>query len=174
MAAAVVSASSILTMKNLPAASKKPCCACPDKAQTRMKPENTQRIVLIAATLVTLPTFRPLPLDRRNSSTHDSFARKWLDSKFPHRHSFLAIRHSCVRWYSACASAYWNGAQYQGEPQEYDPYYELHAMHYQLYLPQYPAYTSCCFQGGIVVPGWYGSVAPLRPIIINPRPRRLR
>jgi hypothetical protein len=41
-----------------------------------------------------------------------------------------------------------------GEPQEYDPYYELHAMHYQLYLPQYPAYTSCCFQGGIMVPGW--------------------
>ena len=69
---------------------------------------------------------------------------------------------------------YWNGAQYQGEPQEYDPYYELHAIHYQLYLPQYPAYTSCCFQGGIVVPGWYGSVAPLRPIIVNPRPRRLR
>ena len=51
---------------------------------------------------------------------------------------------------------YWNGAQYQGEPQEY------------------AAYTSCCFQGGIVVPGWYGSVAPLRPIIVNPRPRRLR
>jgi hypothetical protein len=23
---------------------------------------------------------------------------------------------------------YWNGAQYQGEPREYDPYYELHAM----------------------------------------------
>ena len=25
----------------------------------------------------------------------------------------------------------WNGAQYQG----YDPYYELHVLHYQLYLP---------------------------------------
>ena len=35
---------------------------------------------------------------------------------------------------------YWNGAQYQGEPREYDPYYELRAMHYQLYLPQYPGH----------------------------------
>lgn len=59
---------------------------------------------------------------------------------------------------------YWSGAQYQAEPQQYDPYYELHAMHYQLYLPQYQPYALCCFQRGIVVPGWHGSVAPPPPI----------
>ena len=69
---------------------------------------------------------------------------------------------------------YWSGAQYQGEPQEYDPYYQLHAMHYQLYLPQYQPYASCCFQGGVVVPGWYGPPAPLPPIIVNPGPQRFR
>ena len=46
---------------------------------------------------------------------------------------------------------YWDGAQYQqyspqqyygntSPNQQYDPYYDLHVMHYQLYLPQYPAY----------------------------------
>jgi hypothetical protein len=69
---------------------------------------------------------------------------------------------------------YWDGAQYQQYPQEYDPYYELHALHYQLYLPQYqayPGYRFCCGVGGFVVPG---PVVPLPPIIVNPRSRTIR
>ncbi len=56
---------------------------------------------------------------------------------------------------------YWDGFQYQQYwPQAYDPYYELHVLHYELYLPQYqyqpypiapPLYPSCCFAGGIVI-----------------------
>jgi len=73
------------------------------------------------------------------------------------------------------SSPYWNGAQYQADPQEYDPYYELHAMHYQLYLPQYQLYSLCCFQRGILVPGWAAApVIPLPPVIINPSPRMFR
>src|SRR5690349_10947342 len=55
---------------------------------------------------------------------------------------------------------YWDAAQYQSYPypQQYDPYYELHVMHYQLYLQQYPGYPvyqpfyqPCCFITGIPV-----------------------
>ncbi len=50
----------------------------------------------------------------------------------------------------------------------YDPYYELHAMHYQLYLQQYPPYQPCCF----AAPGWGAPVFVLPPrIIIAPHPR---
>ena len=56
-------------------------------------------------------------------------------------------------------SYYWDGTQYQQYwPQESDPYYELHVMHYQLYRPQYqpfpiypPFYQPCCFVGGLVI-----------------------
>ena len=49
------------------------------------------------------------------------------------------------------------GSQYhQPYPyaQQYDPYYDLHVLHYQLYLPQYPGYPlyqSCCFAVGVPV-----------------------
>jgi hypothetical protein len=54
---------------------------------------------------------------------------------------------------------YWDGYQYQQySPQDYDPYYELHVLHYQLYRPQYqafplypPYYQPCCFVGGLVI-----------------------
>jgi hypothetical protein len=74
-------------------------------------------------------------------------------------------------------AAYWDGTQYQFYPQQYDPYYELHVLHYQLYLPQYQyyqVYPSCCVTGGIVIPGWSRPVAPLPPVIINPRPGTMR
>jgi hypothetical protein len=55
---------------------------------------------------------------------------------------------------------YWDGVQYQSYPypQQYDPYYDLHVMHYQLYLQQYPAYPvyqpfyqPCCFITGVPI-----------------------
>jgi hypothetical protein len=45
--------------------------------------------------------------------------------------------------------------QYLRYLQEVDPYYELHVMHYQLYLQRYqpyPAYLPCCY--GFAVPAW--------------------
>jgi hypothetical protein len=70
--------------------------------------------------------------------------------------------------------AYWDGAQYQPYPQyqpnpypqQYDPYYDLHVIHYQLYLQQYPGYPvfypTCCFVTGIPVLS--------APVIRPPRP----
>ena len=63
---------------------------------------------------------------------------------------------------------YWDGTQYQQYwPQAYDPYYELHVLHYQLYLPQYqpapiyqPLYQPCCFAGGVVISGPSAPVTP--------------
>jgi hypothetical protein len=74
-------------------------------------------------------------------------------------------------------SPYWDGVQYQPYPypQQYDPYYDLHVMHYQLYLPQYsgyPIYQSCCFIGGIA-PLWSPSFVT-RPKTIAPHPRPWR
>jgi hypothetical protein len=55
---------------------------------------------------------------------------------------------------------YWDGVQYQQYPypQQYDPYYDLHVMHYQLYLQQYPGYPvyqpfyqPCCFITGVPI-----------------------
>ena len=40
--------------------------------------------------------------------------------------------------YAPCAY----GAPY-GDPSQYDPYYELHTMHYQLYLDPYGFYPYC-------------------------------
>jgi hypothetical protein len=67
----------------------------------------------------------------------------------------------------------WNEAQYQGYAQEYDPYYELHVLHYQLYLPQYqpyPTYPSCCFAAGVGTPRWSPPIIPPPQVIISPRP----
>ena len=77
---------------------------------------------------------------------------------------------------------YWDGAQYQQYwPQQYDlypygntnqypeqlydPYYQLHVLHYQLYRPQYQPYfyQSCCFAGGVVIPGRAIRGRPARP-----------
>ena len=75
--------------------------------------------------------------------------------------------------------SYWDGVPYQSYPypQEYDPYYDLHVMHYQLYLQQYgvyPYYQPCCFAGGIA-PLWSAPVivTPPRRGIVGPRPRAL-
>ena len=52
----------------------------------------------------------------------------------------------------------------------YDPYYDLHMMHYQLYLqqyPGYPVYQPCCYFGG---PVWTPPVVVSPPrVIIAPR-----
>jgi len=49
----------------------------------------------------------------------------------------------------------------------YDPYYDLHTMHYQLYLPQYPVYQPCCYFAG---PVWTPPVVVSPPrVIIAPR-----
>ena len=66
---------------------------------------------------------------------------------------------------------YWDGVQYQPYPypQQYDPYYELHVMHYQLYqqqYPGYPIYQSCCFIGGFA-PIWSPPVVR-RPQVASP------
>ena len=50
------------------------------------------------------------------------------------------------------------------EPQYYDPYAELHALHYQLYLPYpyaYPYYGYYCCAPVVTAP----------PRVINPAPR---
>jgi hypothetical protein len=57
-------------------------------------------------------------------------------------------------------------------PQEYDPYYDLHVMHYQLYRQYYsgyPAYQPCCYVGGIP-PMWAPPAVIVRQRIISPRP----
>jgi hypothetical protein len=72
-------------------------------------------------------------------------------------------------------NAYWDGVQYQPYPypQQYDPYYDLHVMHYQLYLQQYPGYP--------VYPSFYNRAAlsreypySLRQSLGNHDPTRLR
>ncbi|HEX9444962.1 MAG TPA: hypothetical protein VGA73_12630 [Candidatus Binatia bacterium] len=62
------------------------------------------------------------------------------------------------------AAPYWDGGQYAYPyAPQYDPYYELHVMHYQLYLPRYPIDSYCCAPS-IVVPG-----TPPRAAV-SPRP----
>jgi hypothetical protein len=68
---------------------------------------------------------------------------------------------------------YGDGVQYQPYPypQQYDPYYDLHVMHYQLYLQQYPGYPiyqPCCFVGG-VAPVWSAPIVRPPLVIIAPR-----
>src|SRR4051812_36597635 len=60
-------------------------------------------------------------------------------------------------------SPYGYGTPY-GDPRDYDPYYDLHTEHYQLYLNPYGFYPYCCAPA---------IIAPLTPppVIINPRPR---
>ena len=70
---------------------------------------------------------------------------------------------------------YWNGSQYQFYAQQSDPYYELHALHYQLYLPEYqayPGYPYCCVAGGfVVVPQ---PITPPPPVIVKPHRPHVR
>ena len=52
--------------------------------------------------------------------------------------------------------------QYLAYLQTHDPYYELHAMHYHLYLQPYQPhqiYPPCCYAGG-ALPRWS---TPIRP-----------
>jgi hypothetical protein len=61
---------------------------------------------------------------------------------------------------------YWNGLLYQ-QYYPYDPYYELHVMHYQLYLPShqtYPIYYPCCYAWGVAIPRWS------TPVVVLPQP----
>jgi hypothetical protein len=85
----------------------------------------------------------------------------------------LESREVKAQMYGPYGAPYWGGVQYQPYPypQQYDPYYDLHVMHYQLYLQQYPGYPiyqPCCFAGG--VPVWSPPVVR-RPEVIAPRPR---
>lgn len=82
----------------------------------------------------------------------------------------LGHREAMAQMY-APYTPYWDGVQYQAYPypQRYDPYYDLHVMHYQLYLQQYPGYPvyqpfyqPCCFITG--VPIWTA------PVIRPPQP----
>jgi hypothetical protein len=72
---------------------------------------------------------------------------------------------------------YGYGAPYQPYPypQYYDPYYDLHVMHYQLYLQQYagyPIYQPCCFvAGGARV---WSAPTITQPKGTAPRPRPFR
>jgi len=65
-------------------------------------------------------------------------------------------------------------SQYQPYPyaQRYDPYYDLHVLHYQLYLPQYPGYPfyqSCCFATGVPVLAQPAIPVPVPHVIVAPR-----
>ena len=64
--------------------------------------------------------------------------------------------------------------QYLADLQQYDPYYELHVMHYQLYLtppPSYQLYQPCCYAGGVIIPNWSVSISPNPRPIMNPKLR---
>ncbi|HWO41734.1 MAG TPA: hypothetical protein VNO43_08030 [Candidatus Eisenbacteria bacterium] len=66
---------------------------------------------------------------------------------------------------------YWGSVPYQDYvPYPYDPYYELHLIHYQLYRPShaYPMYRACCATIG--VPILITPVLPPPPVISS-RPR---
>jgi hypothetical protein len=82
-----------------------------------------------------------------------------------------------AQMYGPYGAPYSAGVQYQPYPypQQYDPYYDLHVMHYQLYLQQYPGYPfyqPCCFAG--VGPVWSPPVVTRPQVIIAPRPRAFR
>src|SRR5262245_18145903 len=70
---------------------------------------------------------------------------------------------------------YWNPFQYQQYQnylqwqqylaylQQFDPYYDLHVMHYQLYLQPYQPYQlyqPCCYTWGVTIPAWSRPFAP--------------
>jgi hypothetical protein len=95
----------------------------------------------------------------------------------------LGHREATAQMYAPYPAPYWDGAQYQPYPypQQYDPYYDLHVMHYQLYLQQYagyPVYQSfyqpCCFVSG--VPVWPAPVSrqPRSKLALRPLPPRRR
>ena len=62
--------------------------------------------------------------------------------------------------------------EYLAYLQQYDPYYELHVMHYQLYLPpppSYQPYEPCCYPGGVVILEQPVPVGPPPRPIMNPK-----
>ena len=67
---------------------------------------------------------------------------------------------------------YGGGVQIQQYRQEYDPYYQLHLMHYRGYLPlhgAYGVYQPCCYFSS--VPIWSSSIRRPPRRFINPRLR---
>jgi hypothetical protein len=63
--------------------------------------------------------------------------------------------------------------QYLRYLQEVDPYYDLHVMHYQLYLQRYqpyPAYLPCCY--AFATPAW-STPSGRVPHATRPSPRPL-
>ena len=87
---------------------------------------------------------------------------------------FLASQEARAQIYDPYAGQYWDGAQYQPYSQPSDPYYELHTLHYQLYLQQYPGYPvvqTCCFVGA---PGWSPVIVTPPQVIVVPRARGFR
>jgi hypothetical protein len=77
---------------------------------------------------------------------------------------------------------YWDAIRYQqyvqyqeylAYLQQYDPYYALHVMHYQLYLPShsYQLYQPCCYAWGVVIPGRSTPIGPPPHAVIGSRSR---
>jgi len=73
--------------------------------------------------------------------------------------------------YAAYYDPYWDEIQYQQYLQyvqylqQYDPYWELHLIHYRLYLQQYQPYQiyqPCCYAWGVPVPQWSTPIGPRR------------
>lgn len=68
----------------------------------------------------------------------------------------------------------WNGAPYQGYAQEYDPYYELHVLHYQSYIYRNTSLTRhthpAALQQVLTSHGWSPPIIPPPQLIISPRP----
>ncbi len=72
---------------------------------------------------------------------------------------------------------YWDEILYHQYLQQYDPYYELHVMHYQLYLrpyQPYQIYQPCCYAWGVIIPGWSTPISPWPQAVISPRPQAIR
>ena len=64
--------------------------------------------------------------------------------------------------------------QYLEYLRQTDPYYELHVMHYQLYLrpyQPYQIYQPCCYAWGVIIPRWSAPVSPRSHAAVTPLPR---
>jgi len=66
--------------------------------------------------------------------------------------------------------------QYLAYLQQTDPYYDLHVMHYQLYLQPYQPfqlYQPCCYGWGFAGPQWSTRIGPQPRSAIGPRSQML-
>jgi len=82
------------------------------------------------------------------------------------------LREARAQYYPGYSPVYRQGVI---PPQAVDAYYQLHVMHYQLYLPShgwyptypfYPAYGACCANNPYPWAGYPSSVAPAPPAVI--------